>query len=86
MAKRLGLFAAGVMRALLASDRAHARKLDEANQAAERPKHKCLHPDCAEQTHAVFCSAGCASHFKQNFRAVRGRNVRVNPHSGLPIS
>jgi hypothetical protein len=82
MPKRLGLMAAGAMRALLAPDRAHARKLDAENEAqVERPKHKCCHPDCNEQTHATFCSPGCCQHFKANFRAVGGRNVRIDrPH------
>lgn len=79
MPKRIGLMAAAAMRALLAPDRAHARKLDEANAA--RAQHKCLHPDCSEQTHATFCSPGCAQHFRENFRAVGGRNVRIDrPH------
>lgn len=86
MPKRLTLMAAAAMRALLAPDRAHARKLDEDNRAAARPTHKCLHPDCQEQTHATFCSSGCAHHFKENFRAIGGRNVRINPQSELPIS
>ena len=86
MPKRLSWLAAGAMRALLAPDRAHARKIDAEHQA-KRPQQKCLHPDCTAPTNgAVFCSAGCAHHFKEVFRAVGGRNVRINPLSGLPIS
>lgn len=77
MPKRLGLLAAGAMRALLAPDRAHARKIDAEHQA-QRPQPKCLHPDCTASTNgAVFCSPGCAQHFGENFRAVGGRNVRI---------
>lgn len=68
MPKRIGLMAAAAMRALLVPDRANARAIDQANAAkAERPKHKCCHPDCNEQTHATFCSVGCCQHFKENF-------------------
>lgn len=38
----------------------------------------CGNPDCCKSaTDADFCSRDCRDYYKQNFRAVDGKNVRV---------
>jgi hypothetical protein len=41
------------------------------------PPHPCGNPDCEKTASATYCSAECRRYFKEHFRAVDGRNVRV---------
>lgn len=78
MPKRLSRLTVGFMNRLLAPHRVHARAIKESPPPPKEPQ-KCANPDCEQPaTNAPYCSADCCKAHRQNYKAVGGRNVRID--------